>query len=184
MISGMSFWKKLFSRQDRPRAEKLLERGFIHARKGRLKEALVAYEQSAAADESFAHAWLNQGLTLQDQYNARAGKMTAEEAAERLDAIADRFERALHAVPARQVTVLGAGIHEPGAAVDTVAGVIRVVTGVATRGVASGARILGLSGVGQRVVPCDTSTFAASQQGEWNQGEQCAFRDVLHRHGA
>jgi tetratricopeptide (TPR) repeat protein len=91
----MSFWKKLFSRQDRPRAEKLLEQGFIHARKGRLKEALVAYEQSAAADASFAHAWLNQGLTLQDQYNHRAGRMAKEEAAERLAAIAERLERAV-----------------------------------------------------------------------------------------
>lgn len=91
----MSFWKKLFTRQDRPRAEKLLEKGFIHAKKGRLKEALVAYEQSAAADETFAHAWLNQGLTLQDQYNARAGKMTRDEAAERLAAIAERLERAV-----------------------------------------------------------------------------------------
>jgi tetratricopeptide (TPR) repeat protein len=91
----MSLWKKLFSRQDRPRAEKLLEQGFIHAKKGRLKEALVAYEQSAAADESFAHAWLNQGLTLQDQYNARAGKMAKDEAAERLAAIAERLERAV-----------------------------------------------------------------------------------------
>lgn len=91
----MSWLKKIFQRPGKEEAQRRLQEGVVHARSGRLEEALAAYRAAIAADPDNAIAHLNEALALQDLYNRESEGLSDDERRARLEEIADALERAL-----------------------------------------------------------------------------------------
>jgi tetratricopeptide (TPR) repeat protein len=94
-VARMKWLKKALGQAGRERAERLVTDGFVHRHEGRLDQALAAYVEAVAADETLAVAHLNEGLARLDVLNRDARALDEDARQEAIVQIIACLDRAL-----------------------------------------------------------------------------------------
>ncbi len=92
MLARMKWLKRALGKDY---AEKQVTAGVVHAREGRLSDAIACYQNAIEADETFAVAHLDAGLARLDAFNAQAAALDDEAVQLALVSITQQLELAL-----------------------------------------------------------------------------------------